>query len=187
MNGFVRIEPHQADLVMRIPLDLLRAVSFPIVGGHYDPAASQTGNQGGARLPLQRSHAVGGRAAPAAFARRRAAGATVGPVVRGIRPGGRRIASPPAPDTQIAFELGYLDVHFTYPITSPRSVFAIESVVGADLGDTVKLTLRFTPLDGSSRAMVISGGSGRVRLDPTWYEASLSFIKLGVEHILTGD
>ena len=41
MNGFVRIEPHQADLVMRIPLDLLRAVSFPIVGGHYDLAASQ--------------------------------------------------------------------------------------------------------------------------------------------------
>ena len=42
MNGFVRIEPRQADLVMRIPLDLLRAVSFPIVGGHYDLTASQT-------------------------------------------------------------------------------------------------------------------------------------------------
>ena len=41
MNGFVRIEPHQADLVIRVPLDLLRAVSFALVRGHYDLAASQ--------------------------------------------------------------------------------------------------------------------------------------------------
>ena len=34
--------------------------------------------------------------------------------------------------------------------------------------------------------MMISGGSGRVRLDPTWYEASFGFVKLGVEHILSG-
>src|SRR5438552_17555271 len=40
MNGFVKIEPHQADLVIRVPLDLLRAVSFPLDGDHYNIAAS---------------------------------------------------------------------------------------------------------------------------------------------------
>src|SRR6266481_822310 len=40
MNGFVKIEPHQADLVLRVPLDLLRAVPFPLEGDHYNIAAS---------------------------------------------------------------------------------------------------------------------------------------------------
>ena len=186
MNGFVRIEPRQADLVMRIPLDLLRAVSFPIVGGHYDLTASQTAIKA-ALDALSDDLGLwedGRRLRPS-----RAAGQLAPLADRSFEEYDQAIAgiaAPPAADTQIAFELGYLDVHFTYPITSPRSVFAIENLVGADLGDTVKLTLRFTPLDGSSRAMVISGGSGRVPLDPTWYGASLSFIKLGGEHILTG-
>jgi hypothetical protein len=41
MNAFVKIEPHQVDLVIRVPLDLLRAVPFPLEqGGRYDLAAS---------------------------------------------------------------------------------------------------------------------------------------------------
>ena len=35
MNGFVKIEPRQADLVVRMPLDLLRGVPFPLAGDHY--------------------------------------------------------------------------------------------------------------------------------------------------------
>jgi hydrogenase/urease accessory protein HupE len=34
--------------------------------------------------------------------------------------------------------------------------------------------------------MLISGGSGRVALDPAWYQASVGFVRLGVEHILSG-
>src|ERR1039457_597571 len=40
MNAFVKIEPHQAHLVVRIPLDLLQGLSLPLQGDHYDPAAS---------------------------------------------------------------------------------------------------------------------------------------------------
>ena len=40
MNALIRFEAHQADLVIRIPLDLLHEVSFPTVGDHYDTAAS---------------------------------------------------------------------------------------------------------------------------------------------------
>ena len=38
MNALIRFEAHQADLVIRIPLDLLHEVSFPLVGDHYDIA-----------------------------------------------------------------------------------------------------------------------------------------------------
>src|SRR5260370_16752100 len=41
MNGFVKIEPHQADFVVRVPLDLLLGVPFPLAGEHYDIAASR--------------------------------------------------------------------------------------------------------------------------------------------------
>jgi HupE / UreJ protein len=82
--------------------------------------------------------------------------------------------------------MGYLDAHFIYPISSPKSVFSIESRVAADLGDYTKLAIRFIPLGETSRAMMITGASGRVMLDPPWYQASVGFIRLGVEHILTG-
>ena len=79
-----------------------------------------------------------------------------------------------------------LDAHFVYPIASPKSVFSIQTTVAADLGDYTTLTLRFIPLGEASRAMVITGGSGRVTLDPAWYEASFGFVRLGIAHILSG-
>ena len=186
MNGFVRIEPDQADLVIRVPLDLLRPVQFPIIRGHYDPAAS--GPAVKAALDALNNDIMlsedGRRLSPSS-----ATGSLAPLSDRSFEDFHRavaQIASAPAPDSEISYELGYLDVHFIYPIASPKSVFALESVVAADLGDSVELALRFTPLHGSTRAMMISGGSGRVRLDPTWYEASLGFVKLGIEHILSG-
>src|SRR5437588_453906 len=40
MNAFVKIEPEQAHLVVRVPLDLLRGASFPMKGPQYDLAAA---------------------------------------------------------------------------------------------------------------------------------------------------
>jgi hypothetical protein len=34
--------------------------------------------------------------------------------------------------------------------------------------------------------MMITSASGRVALDPAWYQASLGFMKLGIQHILSG-
>ena len=72
------------------------------------------------------------------------------------------------------------------PISSPKSVFSIETRLAADLGDYTKLTIRYIPLGEPARAMVITGGSGRVALDPAWYQASAGFIRLGIDHILSG-
>jgi hypothetical protein len=47
------------------------------------------------------------------------------------------IASTPPPDVRIGYGLGYLDAHFVYP------VFAIDSWVAGDLGDSVKLAIRY--------------------------------------------
>jgi hypothetical protein len=41
MNGLFMMEAHQADFVVRIPLDRVLGVPFPLGGDHYDIAASR--------------------------------------------------------------------------------------------------------------------------------------------------
>jgi HupE/UreJ protein len=186
MNAFVKVEPRQLDFVVRVPLDLLRGVPFPLAGDRYKIEASkpavETALKGlasalqlwGNNVRLVPSSATG-KLAPLAD--------------RSFEDydwAAAQVAEPLAPDTVIAFEQGYLDAHFVYPISSPKSVFSIETTIGAELGDYVKLTIRYIPLGEASRAMMITGASGRVALDPAWYQASLGFVRLGIEHILSG-
>jgi HupE/UreJ protein len=187
MNAFVKIESRQADLVIRVPLDLLRAVPLPLEqGGRYNLAASGPAVETALKalssdlsvwengVRLGTSSTVGHLAPLSDRSFEEYDQAVAG------------VAEPLAPDTKISFELGYLDAHFVYPITSPKSVFAIQSKVAGDLGDYTKLTIRYIPLGEASRAMLITGGSGRVSLDPPWYEASAGFVVLGIKHILSG-
>jgi len=186
MSAFVTIEPRQLDFVVRVPLDLLRGVPFPLAGDHYKVDASrsavETALKGlGSALQLWEDNA---RLAPSS-----AAGQLAPLADRSFEDYDRavaRVAEPLAPDTVIAFEQGYLDAHFVYPISSPKSVFSIQTTIGAELGDYIKLTIRFIPLGEPSRVMMITGASGRVALDPAWYQASIGFVKLGIGHILSG-
>ena len=186
MNGFVKIEPREAHFVVRVPLDLLRGVPFPLAGDHYNipasgPAVETALKALASGLELWQDNV---RLVPSS-----AKGELAPLLDRSFEDYDRavaRVAEPLAPDTVIAFELGYLDAHFVYPISSPKSVFWIETTIGAELGDYVRLTIRYIPLGEPSRAMLITGASGRVALDPSWYQASLGFVRLGIEHILSG-
>jgi HupE / UreJ protein len=186
MNAFVKVEPRQLDFVVRVPLDLLRGVPFPLVGDHYQIEASGAAVKAALKglasaLQLWEGNV---RLVPSS-----AAGQLAALADRSFEDYDRavaEVAEPLAPDIAIAFEQGYLDAHFVYPISSPKSVFSIQTTIGAELGDYVKLTIRFIPLGEHSRAMMITGASGRVTLDPAWHEASIGFVKLGIEHILSG-
>jgi len=186
MNGFVKIEPHQADFVVRVPLDLLLGVPLPLAGDHYNIAASRPAIETALKalataLELWENSV---RLVPSS-----AAGQLAPLSDRSFEDYDRaasQIAESLSPDIAIAFQLGYLDAHFVYPISSPKSVFSIESRLAADLGDYTKLTIRYIPLGEAARALVITGGSGRVALDPAWYQASAGFIRLGIAHILSG-
>jgi hypothetical protein len=78
-----------------------------------------------------------------------------------------------------------LDVLFDYPIESDRSDFSIHPGFER-LGLRVVTVLRFMPPTGVVRAFEFLGDPGMVRLDPRWYQASLTFVKLGFFHILEG-
>ena len=186
MNGFVKIEPKQAHLVVRLPLDLLRGVSFPIKGSQYDLAAAAPEVQSALRalaegLPLWEN---GVRLAPSSLSGRLSL-----PSDRSFVDYDRAVDTadqPTDPNTAIYYAQGFLDAHFIYPISSPKSVLKIQPLVAADLGSMTKLTVRYLPLGEPSRAVMITGGSGPVALNPAWYQAAGSFVVLGIEHILSG-
>src|SRR5207253_3004392 len=89
-------------------------------------------------------------------------------------------------DTGIYVDQGYLDAHLTYRIQSPHAPFTIETRVAPELKDYLKLAVRYLPLGEDGRAMVITSRSGRVALNPAWYQAGAGFVLLGLGHILSG-
>jgi hypothetical protein len=96
------------------------------------------------------------------------------------------VSAPLEPGTSIYIDQGHVDARITYPIRSPGSEFSIRTTAGPELGDALKLALRYMPSSGVGRAMVITSRSGTVALNPTWMRAAASFIGLGIAHILTG-
>jgi hypothetical protein len=97
------------------------------------------------------------------------------------------IAGPPLlPEIGVFWNQGYFDVHYEYPIHSESADFAIDFQVAPGLRNRLKLILRFLPPDSEERTYHIHFDSGRVSLDPSWYQAAWTFVKLGCGHILDG-
>jgi hydrogenase/urease accessory protein HupE len=186
MNSFVKVGSKQVDFIVRIPMDLLPGLPFPQKGSQYDLAASSPVVEiavqaladgfilweNGSRLTA--TNAVGRLSANSdrSFEHYESAVA--------------HVDRPPDPSEKIPVDQAFFDLHLTYPISSPKSVFRIQSKVAADWGDATKLLVRYMPLSEGSRAFIISGGSGPMPLNPSWYIAAASFVLLGIEHILSG-
>lgn len=186
VSAFVRVEGREAHLVIRVPLELAAAARFPAKGRELDlPGAGAAMERALAGLAQGVTlWEEGARLAPATARGRlslpsdRSFGEyqeAVAHVDRAIEPG-----------TVIYFDQGFLDAHVVYPVRSPRSRFAIQTTLASELGDYVKLAVRFLPAGGDGRAMWITSRSGRVDLDPTWSRAGAAFAGLGVRHILGG-
>src|SRR5271157_3466840 len=170
VNAFVKMEPHEAQVVIRVPLDILHSAQFPMNGQVYNLSAS------GAAIELALRGIAQGIELREDGVRLVPAGATG----RLALPSDRsfeeyeqalaHVAEPAEKSTAIYFDQGFLDAHLIYPISSPHSIFTIQTTIAPDLKDLVKLTVRFEPLDGASRAFMITSLNGEVPLNPTWFQ-----------------
>ena len=96
------------------------------------------------------------------------------------------VTGPPLPaNTELIWQQALLDVVLEYPITSDQSKFSIRPAL-AHLGLRTTTVLRFLPPGGAERAFEYVGDPGLVRLDPRWFQAAWRFVRLGFEHILSG-
>ena len=94
-------------------------------------------------------------------------------------------APPLASNIDLPWRQAMLDVEIDYPIRSASSRFSISPSL-ARLGVRTTTILRFIPPGGNERALEYVGDPGVVRLDPRWYQAAGSFMRLGFFHIWSG-
>lgn len=187
--AFVKPEGQRLRLVMRVPLEAMRDVNFPLTGpGYLDFSRVEPLLADATKLWLANEIEL--------YENDTKLGAPQIVATRVSLPSDRSFASYVtalahttgerlAPDTQLMWKQAMLDVVLEYPITSDRSRFSIQPAL-ARLGVRTTTVLRFLPPNGPERAFEYIGDPGLVRLDPRWHQAALRFIELGFAHILDG-
>jgi hypothetical protein len=186
MSTFVRIEPTEAHLLARVPLELLRAVRFPTRGPEIDLAGSADAMQRATALVMRELALTenGNALTPRLVSARLSL-----PSDRSFTAwdaAARHVAAAIEPDTRIVVEQGYFDVHLAYPIASPAADFALRASLAAELGPALRIAVRYLPLDGADRTLIINPSRDAVPLNPSWLQAASGFVGLGIGHIVTG-
>ncbi|MDH5538962.1 MAG: HupE/UreJ family protein [Rhizobacter sp.] len=188
ISAFVRAEGGRLNMVVRVPLELLLNVDLPKQGnGYIDlgrvadafPRALNATAKGielfadGERLALADGEARIALPSDKSFASYEQA-------ISAVR--GERLP----PDTAVYWNQGYFDAVLTYPVRSARDSLVIDFHVARGLRDRLKMDLRYITPEAEVRAFEIVTGSGRVALDPRWYQAASTFIGSGFRHVLGG-
>jgi hypothetical protein len=187
--AFIRPSGNHLRLIVRVPLEAMRDVNFPLRGPGYleiarldsllpDAARLWIANavqlyEGGTRLT--RDSIIATRVSlqsDRSFETYEKAVA--------------HFAEPMLPESSdLAWQQAMFDVMIEYPITSDQSLFSIDPAL-ARLSVHTSTVLRFLPPGRSERAFQYNGDPGLVRLDPRWYQAARRFVALGFAHILDG-
>jgi hypothetical protein len=187
--AFVKPEGKRLRLLVRVPLEAIRDVQFPLRGpGYLELARMDSLLYDAAKLWIADN--VDLREGEAKLTERRITAALLSlPSDRSFETYESALAhitGPPLPaTTELAFQQAMLDVIIDYPITSDSARFSINPTL-ARLAVRTTTVLRFVPAKGAERAFQYMGDPGLVRLDPRWHQAALSFIRLGFFHILDG-
>jgi hypothetical protein len=187
--AFVKPAGDRLRLIVRVPLEAMRDMEFPLRGPGYLeltklvpllPQATRVWIADDVRIYEEDARLTDARIVATRVAL---------PSDRSFETYERAAAhfdEPPLTDsTDIAWQQAMLDVEIDYPIASDQSHFSINPKL-ARLGVRTNTVLRFVPPQGSERAFEYVGDPGLVRLDPRWYQAALAFVRLGFEHILDG-
>jgi hypothetical protein len=185
---FVRPAGSRLVLLVRVPLEAMRDIAFPLRGtGFLDLAAA------GPYLEEAARQWIGGYVRLYEEGDRVGEGRLVG--VRVSLPTDRSFASfdqalahvrgaPLDPAVEIPWQQALLDAVFESPIASAGARFSIEPS-WAHLGLETRTVLTFSrpPVE---RVFQYVGDPGLVRLDPRWHQAAARFVRLGAQHIWGG-
>lgn len=187
--AFVRPQGDRLRVLVRVPLEAMRDVEFPLQAlGYLDLTRAEPALREAALLwiadylELYEEH-------------RKLPGAVLA-AVRVSLPSDRsfenyhaalaHVLGPPLPrETRLYWQQAMLDVLLEYPIASERSRFSIKPML-AHLGQHTTTVLRFLAPSGKERIFQYRGDPGLVRLDPRWHQAASTFVRSGFQHILDG-
>ena len=156
INAFVTVEPGEAHLVVRAPLYLFQSAKFPVKNIELDvPQSGAAIERALAAIEQDIVVSEDGRKLTASSA----TGRLSLPSDRSFQSYDealRHVADPVAPDTQIYIDQGYVDAHITYPLQASKPELSIRTTAGPEFGDALKLTVRYQPLDGERRSLIMT-------------------------------
>jgi hypothetical protein len=187
--AFVKPEAHQLHVVIRVPLEAMRDVNFPLRGpGYLDLERAAPLLHDAVQVWIADEIKLYENDAPLGAPRIAATRVSL-PSDRSFAAYQSAIASltgPPLDNaTEIMWKQAMLDVLLDYQTTSDSARFSIERAL-APLGVRTTTVLRFVSPKGAERALEYVGDPGLVRLDPRWYQSARRFVALGFTHILDG-
>jgi hypothetical protein len=187
--AFVKPQGDRLHVIVRVPLEAMRDVNFPLTGpGYLDVARAAPLLAGAAKVWLADDMELYEDDARLAEPRIVAARVSL-PSDRSFASYDAAVAhaagAPLPAATQIMWKQAMLDVVLEYSIRSDRARFSIRPAL-ARLGVRTTTVLRFLPATGGERDFEYLGDPGLVRLDPQWYQAARRFVALGFAHILDG-
>ena len=187
--AFVKPDGQRLRILVRVPLEAIRDVDFPLRGpGYIDIAGAGPLLRDAVKLwitdylELYEGDARLGQAGIVATRISLPADRSFADWESALAGVNRR---PLPASTELVWQQALLDVLLEYPIASAQSNFAIRPAL-AHLGVRTATVLRFLPAGGAERVFQFTGNPGLVRLDPRWHQASLRFVALGFRHILDG-
>lgn len=189
IHTLIKPEEGRLRLLMRLPLEAMRDVNFPITGpGYLDIPRADQQLRDAANIWIVNDLALYEDQTPLAGLRLVAARASI-PSDRSFQSYDSALAhvlGPPlAPDTGLVWQQALLDVFLEVPIQSAQSEFSITSRFER-LGLRVNHLIRYLPPDGEMRSYATIGSAEQLPLDPNSYQAAGRFFRQGFFHIPDG-
>ena len=189
VHAFVKPEGNLLTALIRVPMEALGEISFPLIGpGYIQLSEADFQINDAARVYITESIHF--------YENDIQLTEKTLEEVRASLPSNRsftnyedaleNILSPRLEDSvDLFWRQGVLDIMVTYPIQSEASDFSVNPQL-ATLSNETSTVLRFVLPEGGERVFNYLGNPGIVVLDPRWYQAAFRFVAMGFEHILEG-
>ena len=187
--AFVKPEGNQLTALLRVPMEALSEVVFPLRGpGYLRIADAEAAQEEAARVYITESlhfYENGVELTDKELVTTRIS-LPANRTFVDFETAMDNIMSPPLDDSvNLFWRQGVLDILVTYPIQAEDSQFSINPELGT-LSEETTTVLRFLVPTGAERVFNYVGNPGVVELDPRWHQATLRFIEMGFLHILEG-
>ncbi|RPG44175.1 MAG: HupE/UreJ family protein [Gammaproteobacteria bacterium TMED163] len=187
--SFVKPEGDQLTVLLRVPMEALSEVVFPLRGpGYLRISESGDAQEDAARVYITESmhfYEDGVELTEKELVTTRVSLPSNRTFID-YETAMENIMSPPLDDSvNLFWRQGVLDILVTYPIQSESSQFSVSPELGT-LSEETTTVLRFLVPTGAERVFNYVGNPGLVELDPRWHQAALRFIEMGFLHILEG-
>ncbi|MES3035342.1 MAG: HupE/UreJ family protein [Gemmatimonadota bacterium] len=188
IRGFVQQDGTTLRLLLRVPLEAMRDVDFPLRDdGSLDLVRVRTLLPEAAQVWLVNAITItaDGRALPAPRITGTRLALPLDRAFEQLATARAAFTRPPLESEVIQWQQVLFDVALEYTLPSPTATLVLRPDL-ATLGIRTTSVLHVVDTEGRQRTLTYDGNPGAVALDPAWYQTAAQFVRTGFSHILGG-